>query len=212
MRLFSLTIVGLLLVCMVYSIQIQTNLQGQNIFKKIKHSVKKAADKVVKTADTVVKTATAVVAVVETDAEHLESVTAKLEKLSAATITANVNLAVAEANKNKPALIAAAKAASDKAYKSAVAAGQSVMDFWDGIQCTVCKAAAEILIVLAEHGTCATLDPLIDLACLEAGAGPEDPFADGCAVLFDGFCEIILAEISFGTAAADRICEDVKAC
>ena len=86
------------------------------------------------------------------------------------------------------------------------------MDFWNDIECTVCKGATEVLITYASELACDTLDPLIDTACETAGAGPEDPFADGCAALFDGGCEIILAAIDLGASAADRICADLKAC
>jgi hypothetical protein len=201
----------------------QTNSQSRNIFKKLKHAVTKAASTVEKTATTVASTVTAAAKKVETEAERevsaaaltaqsIGDLTAKIATLSAATVASNVAAAVAEAASDSAVLAATAKAAAASAYKAAVAAGEAVANFWGDIECTVCLGASEALIDLGSHFTCAAFDPLVDAACEAAGAGPEDPFADGCAAIFDGGCEIILAEIELGVSAADRICADLQAC
>jgi len=81
-----------------------------------------------------------------------------------------------------------------------------------GLTCTACKSAVGFVVKQLVSKGCVAIIPEGAVACEAIGLGPEDPFADICALIVAGSCPLIASQVSKGVKDPGQICEKLNYC
>lgn len=82
----------------------------------------------------------------------------------------------------------------------------------EALTCSACETAAKWIVGALVKQGCVAIIPEGAVACEAIGLGPEDPFADICAVIVSGSCLAISQFVSKGTTAPEKICQGIGYC
>lgn len=86
-------------------------------------------------------------------------------------------------------------------------------DVLKGLPCSLCTSVVGWLIDHANDWACDyAFDAIAAAACLAAGLGPENPWADVCVAAMIEGCNVILGDIEDGITNPTQICQDIDLC
>jgi len=82
----------------------------------------------------------------------------------------------------------------------------------ESLACPACKKAAKMVVSKLIKAGCVEIIPEGVVACEAIGLGPEDPFADLCALTVAGSCPAIAAMVTRGIKDPGQICQKLNIC